>query len=178
MRVVMISFSKPEIVYGSVTPPPSRFLPGQKCYMVQAWVGNQRYHGLGPTPDIAKAAAKLNAEKVTHSCSQPQSPPLSPNKDMVSELLRVAHSRGSFVSFDTSWRGRGARRVAIVNATAGNLSTYAFHKDKEVARVLAAEKLLDLFRAVDTHDQVCSDLIVNVISVFFVKHCLGTQPPL
>ena len=70
------------------------------------------------------------------------------------------------MSFDISWRGRDTLRVAIVNATAGNLSTYAFHKDKEVACVLAAERLIDLFRAVDTHDQVCSDLIANVIRVF------------
>ena len=49
--------SKASIVDGGLTPPPSRFFPGTKCYMVTVTVDGCDHLGFGPTPIIAKNAA-------------------------------------------------------------------------------------------------------------------------
>ena len=58
-------FSKPLLVEGSMTPPPSVSLPGTTCYLVKCWARGapaQVYNGLGPTPRVAKKAARIIAE--------------------------------------------------------------------------------------------------------------------
>ena len=58
-------FSKPVVVCGSMTPPPSVSLPGARCYLVRCWARGAPglvYYGLGPSSRIAKKAAQINAE--------------------------------------------------------------------------------------------------------------------
>ena len=61
---LQLKYTPAAIINGSITPPPSRMYPGTKCYMVTVYIGEDRFHGFGPTPFIARTAAEYEAYKV------------------------------------------------------------------------------------------------------------------
>ena len=68
-------YSPPQLVNGGLAPPPSRFYPGTKCYMIILTINRVEYYGFGPTPNIAKHFATFEAynslpsEEVEQFCS-------------------------------------------------------------------------------------------------------------
>lgn len=58
--------SPPQLVNGSLAPPPSRFYPGTMCYMIVLTVDNVQYFGFGPTPSIARHFASFEAYNALH----------------------------------------------------------------------------------------------------------------
>lgn len=58
---VDVDYSQPEIVSGSICPPPSRIYPGTVCYMVSVRVDGQTFLGFGPKPLVARQFAEYEA---------------------------------------------------------------------------------------------------------------------
>lgn len=59
--LIAYHISKPQLVDGGLTPPPSKGYPGTKCFMVTVTVDKNEYHGFGPSPSIAKTSALQKA---------------------------------------------------------------------------------------------------------------------
>lgn len=57
LEMPRVSISEAVVVDGGLTPPPSTFYPGRKCYMVTVTFGKVEHFGFGPSPSIARAAA-------------------------------------------------------------------------------------------------------------------------
>lgn len=275
-------YSPPVLINGSNTPPPSRRFPGTTCYMVTLTVQGKEFHGLGPTPQSAKAAATEQATlgqsnktvcnpsvdgtcsgkrfypTLSHSSSMssltqpdflsfdlhsqssnpvlrpsqafasqtqprfcpppphhhhslptprhPASPPWPhatglfpsdhipntaggklnaltqvkhsdelngdtvgwsssqptnmythsdrPTNGIIEELIKTAQQKGLYVSFDITRHWEGSCKIVTVRATAGRWSSRASHAKLDLARKLAAEKLLRIVKALpDTTTQ-------------------------
>ncbi len=58
-----VHVSKAAVVGGGLSPPPSQVYPGTKCFMVTVTIENNEHHGFGPTKDIARKAAIVEAYK-------------------------------------------------------------------------------------------------------------------
>lgn len=58
---VDVNYSQPEIVSGSVCPPPSHIYPGTVCYMVSISIDGQIFRGFGPKPMVARQYAEYEA---------------------------------------------------------------------------------------------------------------------
>ena len=56
-----VLWSPPQVVNGSINPPPTKRYPGLKCYMVQVRVGPREYSGFGPTAVSARHFAESQA---------------------------------------------------------------------------------------------------------------------
>lgn len=69
-RKLRVGYSQPEVVNGSINPPPSRFYPGKRCYMVTVCVNERAFHGFGPSPWIAKSSATYEAYKTLFDASK------------------------------------------------------------------------------------------------------------
>ena len=56
-----VLWSPPQLVNGSINPPPAKRYPGLTCYMVQVRVGPKEYRGFGPTAGSARSFAESQA---------------------------------------------------------------------------------------------------------------------
>ena len=56
-----VEWSPPQLVNGSINPPPTKTYPGLTCYMAQVRVGPNNYSGFGPTTTSAKRFAEFQA---------------------------------------------------------------------------------------------------------------------
>ena len=56
-----VLWSPPQLVNGSINPPPAKSYPGLTCYMVQVRVGPREYRGFGPTAGSARSFAESQA---------------------------------------------------------------------------------------------------------------------
>ena len=56
-----VVWTSPEVVSGSINPPPSLRYPGITCYLVQVSVGPWKYTGFGRTPSAARSLAESKA---------------------------------------------------------------------------------------------------------------------
>ena len=56
-----VHISPPQVVSGSINPPPSRKYPGLRCYMVLVRAGHREFRGFGPTPAAARKFAESQA---------------------------------------------------------------------------------------------------------------------
>ena len=61
-----IEYSEPELVNGSLCPPPSRHYPGTTCYMMFVTVNGRAYLGFGPTHTTARKSAEFEAYNALH----------------------------------------------------------------------------------------------------------------
>ena len=61
-----IEYSEPELVTGSLCPPPSRHYPGTTCYMTFVTVNRRAYLGFGPTCTTARKSAEFEAYNALH----------------------------------------------------------------------------------------------------------------
>ena len=61
-----VEYSKPQLVNGSLSPPPSRCYPGTVCYMVIVTVNNLDFFGFGPSPSLARRFAEFEAYNSLH----------------------------------------------------------------------------------------------------------------
>ena len=61
-----IEYSEPELVNGSLCPPPSRHYPGTTCYMMFVTVNGRAYLGFGPTCTTARKSAEFEAYNTLH----------------------------------------------------------------------------------------------------------------
>ncbi len=59
-----ITYSCPVIANGSLLPSSMVVAPGTKCYLVSLSIGDDTFHGFGPTPFIAKSSAEHEAYTV------------------------------------------------------------------------------------------------------------------
>ena len=58
LQGLKLEYCSPNVVNGSLTPPPSRIYPNTTCYMVTLRIGKKEFHGFGPTNFIARTAAE------------------------------------------------------------------------------------------------------------------------
>ena len=61
-----MEYSKPQLVNGSLSPPPTTCYPGTVCYMVIVTVNNLDFFGFGPSPSLAKHFAEFEAYNSLH----------------------------------------------------------------------------------------------------------------
>ena len=74
LQGLKLEYCSPNVVNGSLTPPPSRIYPNTTCYMVTLRIGKKEFHGFGPTNFIARTAAEYVAHKALCVNQSPDNP--------------------------------------------------------------------------------------------------------
>ena len=91
-RKLPVRYSEAKVVNGSINPPPSRFYPGKRCYMVTASVNEMKFHGFGPSEAIAKSSASYEAYKKLFDSNEAPSNVAQDKPASTPELFEIAEA--------------------------------------------------------------------------------------
>ena len=88
---------------GSINPPPSRFYPGQRCYMVTVCVDERKFRGFGPSEAIAKSSAAYEAYKKLFDSNEAPSNVTQDRPQSTPELFETASTSSQETPVPSQW---------------------------------------------------------------------------